>query len=237
MCAAALLLDEGFESGTLPSNLPGSGNTSDVVMGNAREGKYAMRSRLTPQSPVKYRTEVSIASEELDLQANTSYWVGISVKLDADYEGVTGFTDTGMLFQAHYRPWLFPNPPPGAQPFVLRHKFPENFLIHDEVPGAGELYQAPRGPVDTWVDWVFNIRLSATDAGFLVAWRDGQKVVDHKGPNHLAFFDQDGFYFKMGMYSSQYQKSPMPSGASRTVYHDALRIAGPDGCYALVAPR
>jgi len=36
---------------------------------------------------------------------------------------------------------------------------------------------------------------------------------------------------------SPYQNAPMPSGATRTVYHDALRIAGPDGCYALVAAK
>ncbi|MEZ4220600.1 MAG: heparin lyase I family protein [Polyangiaceae bacterium] len=235
-CSAALLLDEGFESGTIPSNLSPSGNAPDVVQGGAREGNFAMRSQLTPTSPINFRTEVSIDSDGLDLQANTSYWVGLSTKLDEDYEGVTGFNDTAMQFQAHYRSWLFTNPPPDAQPLVLRHKAPADFLIEDEVPSVGQLYLAPRGAVAKWVDWVFNFRLSVTN-GFIKVWRDGKLVVDHSGPNHQDFFDQDGFYLKMGMYSSQYKTAPMPSGATRTVHHDALRIAGPDGCYALVAPR
>lgn len=236
-CVAALLLEEGFESGSIPSELSPSGNAPDVVMGDAREGSYAMRSQLTPQSPVTYRTEVAISNNGLDLQADTAYWVGFGVKLDADYEDVTDFNDTAMLFQAHYRSWKFTDPPPDAQPLVLRHRQPANFFIQDEVPGVGQLYEAPRGPVGQWVDWVFNFQLSDSNAGFIKAWRDGTQVVDHTGPNHQGFFDQDGFYLKMGMYSSQYQFTPMPSGASRTVYHDALRIAGSDACYALVAPR
>ncbi len=230
-------MDVGFESGNMPSNLKQSGNMPEVVKASAREGNYVMRSRLTPQSAVKYRTEVSIASGGLDLQANTTYWVGFSVKLDADYEGDTSFVDTAMLFQAHYRGWLFPNPPPDAQPMVLRHMHPATFFFQDEVPGVGKLYQAPRGKVGQWVDWVINFHFSESSAGFFKVWRDGNKVVDFKGSNHQGFFDQDGFYLKMGMYSSQYKMAPMPSGASRTVYHDALRIAGPDGCYGLVAPK
>jgi hypothetical protein len=89
--------------------------------------------------------------------------------------------------------------------------------------------------IGEWVDWVFHYKIDDQD-GIIRIWRNGELVVDFTGDNH-QIEKHDGTYLKFGLYASQFKKlTTMPDGASRTVYHDEIRIAGADGSYELVAP-
>lgn len=56
------------------------------------------------------------------------------------------------------------------------------------------------GPVkaEQWVDWQFRVRWSYGDDGLTEVRRDGQLVMQHRGPN--AYNDIRGVYIKLGLY-------------------------------------
>ena len=93
------------------------------------------------------------------------------------------------------------------------------------------------GPYKTgvWTDWVFHVKWSYQADGILEIWKNGEKVVDQKGPN--TFNDAKGPYFKMGLYKG-WKDPDRPSDAvnKRVLYHDEFRMAGADASYTDVAP-
>ena len=234
-----LIVEESFESGTHP--FANSGNSPQVVTApDARSGAYVMKSQLTPASPDPERTEVSLLGQpEWNFDVGEEYWVGISTKIDEDFNDGLTFNDQGMLMQWHYRDWLY-NDGQQPQPMVLRFTG-DDVKVHSEVAGVGNLATGLDPAYGEWVDWVFHVKF-ADEGGIFEVWRDGEQVVDWTGDNHLTA-RPDGAYLKFGLYSAQYDPNAgswheaMPLGATRTVYHDELRIAGADGSYELVAPR
>ena len=70
--------------------------------------------------------------------------------------------------------------------------------------------------------------------GVLQIWKDGELLVDRDGPN--AFNDAEGPYFKMGIYKGWSNPDTVGDVDSRLLYHDELRIGGPEAVYCDVAP-
>lgn len=227
-----LIFEEGFESGKPPYRA--SGNSPEVIkVSDARAGDYVMKSELNAASEDPERTEavVFIDEERLMFEIGKEYWVGISIKLDENFRDSSVSKDQGMLLQWHYQDKLHPEVR-DAQPLLLRFKNDE-VRVHNEVL---EEYMARTPPeYGKWIDWVFHVRFSDTD-GIIEVWREGTKIVDFRGDNHQVE-KREGAYLKFGLYSSQYEKNPLQGSNARTVYHDELRIAGPDGSYDLVAPK
>jgi hypothetical protein len=156
--------------------------------------------------------------------------VGVSIKLGEDFRDATDFDDRAMILQWHYRDKLHPDVP-DAQPLLLR--FRED-RVHVENEVLGEYMASVAPAYGEWVDWVFHVKFADPD-GIIQVWRNGQKIVDWTGDNHQKE-KHEGAYLKLGIYSSQYAKNPPRTVYHRTVYHDELRIAGPDGSYELVSP-
>jgi hypothetical protein len=242
----ALVFEEGFESGVYA--LKNSGNAPEVVkVPDARAGSHVLKSQINPTRENKYRTETSLNVGGLNFEVGQEYWVGMSVKLGEDFNKKK-FDDQGMLMQWHYRDWKYPKALGSPQPLLLRYVGKGRVIVDSEVvgrEGTGSRTLAKiKVPVGEWVDWVFHYKLDDKD-GIIQIWRNGELVVDWTGDNHQVE-KSDGAYLKFGLYSAQFRpkKSPretwkttMPAGASRTVYHDEVRIAGADGSYELVAPR
>lgn len=83
-----------------------------------------------------------------------------------------------------------------------------------------------------WTDWVMHVRWSPGETGRVVAWKDGELVLDEAGPNMHPDVEGGGHYQKLGMYGA------FSGGAvdERVLFYDEVRVAvGPDG-HALVAP-
>lgn len=232
-----LLFEEGFESGVY--SLKKSGNAPEVVEAkDARAGNYVLKSQITSARENKYRTETTLSKRGMILDVGKEYWLGMSIKLGEDYVDGRDFDDQGMLMQFHYFDWNHPNVP-DAQPLLLRYIGDNTIAIDNEVFGIEGTEPRHMGTVPAsigeWVDWVFHYKIDDTD-GIIRIWRNGDLVVDWTGDNHQVE-KHDGAYLKFGLYASQFKnKAPMPSGASRTVYHDEIRLAGPDGSYELVTP-
>ena len=243
--AQELLLNEGFESGELNLKVSGDGsNPPEVIQSEtARRGNYVMKSQLNNSSNNPERTEVTINTTEYNFDVDKEYWVGISTKLDDDFNQ-GDFKDDGMIMQWHYRDWDYGDgfkPQPfllrykkinGVKKIVLQHEYVDKY--NNKTLTLGEL----PAYIGVWDDWVINIRLSNTNGMFKV-WRNGELVLDWSGNNHLS--DRpDGAYLKWGLYSYQYDDKAgftrMPVGYSRTVYHDEVRMAGADGSFDLVSP-
>lgn len=66
---------------------------------------------------------------------------------------------------------------------------------------------------DSWIDWVFHVRWSYESDGLVRIWKNGELIVDYKGPN--AYNDLRGNYLKLGIYH------PRPE---RTVTFDDIYI-------------
>lgn len=249
--AQELLFNEGFESGIL--SIGTSGTPPEVVISqDARGGNYVLKSQLSNSSIDPERSEVSINENAYNFAIDQEYWVGISSKLDEDFNQ-GDFKDDGMIMQWHYRDWKYPDDDYKPQPFLLRYKKinGEKKIVfqHEYVDKSDgnknktiDLDDVP-AHIGVWDDWVINIRFSETNGKFKV-WRNGELVLNWVGNNHLTE-RPDGAYLKWGLYSFQYDDISFPNnpnytripvGYSRTVYHDEVRMAGADGNFDLVSP-
>jgi hypothetical protein len=198
-----------------------------------------MKSQLTPASPNLYRTEVTLNGAGRRFLPDEEYWIGISIKVDEDFNDSGTFNDQGMLMQFHYQDWNYPDGYQ-PQPFIIRYIEDDTITLQfEEINAAGEnvrvnMLTGVDPAYGQWVDWVVHFQLSDTD-GFFRIWRNGEQIVDWTGDNHLEL-RPDGAYLKFGLYSAQYRDIGLPEGHTRTVYHDEVRIAGEDGSYDWVAP-
>jgi hypothetical protein len=260
IAATVLNVSTGFESPLLV--LRSSGNTPVTLADeDSHSGNYVMKAQITPDSPNKYRTEVSLSPSNdwpsWNIDVDKNYWIAVSIKMGEDYHGTVDYNDQTTLMQLHYYDWRYVVDATDSegnsfhqqpQPFVLRYE--DDFVqIQYETSTDGLTAQRsdlgdPMPPaIGEWVDWVVHLKLSDTDGLFQV-WRNGELVLDWKGDNHYHL-RPDGAYFKMGMYSAQHKESSieagwgeaMPAGETRTLYYDEFRVAGEEGNYALVAPR
>jgi hypothetical protein len=63
--------------------------------------------------------------------------------------------------------------------------------------GTGLLWEE-RVPAGQWIDFIYQIKWSAGDDGLLRIWKDGQLIVDYRGPN--CYEARNAPYFKFGVY-------------------------------------
>lgn len=74
---------------------------------------------------------------------------------------------------------------------------------------------APRGE---WEDWVFRMNWSTSDAGRMSVWRNGEKIVEHRGPN--TYRDLSAPYLKVGIYIPSWRIRPPEEPVLREAYYD-----------------
>jgi len=86
-----------------------------------------------------------------------------------------------------------------------------------------------------WANWVFHVKWSHKSDGILQVWKDGQLIVDKKGPN--TYNDQVGPYFKIGVYKPDWKENPQASNTDkRVLYFDQVRIGDNNAGYSAVTP-
>jgi len=76
------------------------------------------------------------------------------------------------------------------------------------------------GPVmrGEWIDWTFRVRWSYGEDGLTEVWRNGEIVMQRKGPN--TYNDFRGVYLKLGLYHPVRHE---------TVYLDRISISDAEG--------
>lgn len=83
-----------------------------------------------------------------------------------------------------------------------------------------------------WVAWTFQVRWATDDSGFVRAWRDGELVVEDKGPN--AHRDLIGSYLKAGVYVPDWTLiGAEPSIAQRELFFSTLTLSGENDPFGL----
>jgi hypothetical protein len=89
------------------------------------------------------------------------------------------------------------------------------------------------GPVETdkWLDFVYHINYSYKSDGVLEVWKNGQKVIDYRGPN--SYNDQTVPFFKFGIYKYGWASNV----SNRVLYVDEVRSGNENATYNDVAPR
>jgi hypothetical protein len=243
--APPFLFVENFESGVMDfeKTFIQSGNAPTITQERVRAGKYAMKSYLNREtSEVNFRTEVVPRMTEPAFGRDT--WYGFSIFLPESYEISQTWE---VLAQWHDTPndWdtLHRQNPPMQLGIQRDTGIWRLTMLWDKDPvQPGNIFQIDGVKTwdfasyerNKWTDWVFQIRWSYNGDGLLRVWKDGKLVVDHQGPN--TYNDNVGPYFKMGMYKGWRDSQAVDSVKDRSVYHDELRIAGPNGRYEDVAP-
>lgn len=215
-----------------------SGNCPSVSDDVAREGSRAMRSQITKNSDGNtYRAEVVIPGRAKNLQYDVDYWYGFSSFLPLDWE-----VNYKNELIAQFHSALDPGDDKVGPPVAIRSGREGDWEILSRAEGdtRGSYRQWTLNSVwedvGKWTDWVIHYRPSIGEKGVLRIWKDGALVVEHTGPN--AMDDERGPYFKMGIYKPFWKNRDDSGQITKTIYHDALRIAsGPQAGYFDVAPR
>lgn len=232
---------EDFESGEMSfgSFYKESGNPPTVTSQVARVGRFAMKSYLNRlESPVSYRTELTFNKVERDFGVQ---WYGFSIYLPDSYVSSPVWE---LVAQWHDVPndWSKGRKNP---PLLLSTRNGEwdltNLWDSDPVQADGSFEIDGRkhwnlGPYRTgvWTDWVFRINWSYGNDGAMQVWRNGDLVVDTRGPN--TYNDDVSPYMKLGIYKGWRDRYVEDTVEERVLFHDEIRIAGPDGRYEDVAP-
>jgi hypothetical protein len=151
-----------------------------------RHGGSAVRLHTEPDD-----TEVSGSRQwtrnDLTLRRSASYcnqgqeeWWAHSILFPDDYVAsslgvVMDFHHSGATGQANFHVDALPNP--GG----LR------FRGYGGANVDGGRYMAPIGPImkNVWYDFVYHVRWSSDSDGFFIAWVNGRKKLDHRGPRSM----------------------------------------------------
>jgi len=192
------------------------------------------------QDRVAYRTEVSGPKAEIGKE----YWYGFSIFLPEDYQpdaiweivaqwhAVPDF-DAGEKWR---NPIMALSTTKGRWSWVSRWDAKRNtFASGKRQYGGTQNYDLGRYRKGVWTDWVIHILWSYESNGLLRVWKDGEIVIDQKGPN--AFNDEHGPFFKMGLYKGWHDPNrPSAPVSRRLLYHDEFRMGGAEAGYDDVAP-
>jgi len=237
----ALIFIGDFETGDMTGFHP-SGNSPAVTTSPVRFGNYSMRSSLERWvDPVSYRTEA--VPDDQDTHVGDELWYGISIFLPDEYVADPIWE---LVTQWHGRPdfdigedWRNPIMALFSEDGewllnVIWDSKENTFESGERVYDGSESFDLGPHERGRWTDWVFHIMWSYEDDGILQVWKNGELVVDRVGPN--AFNDAQGPYLKFGIYKGWKDPETVGEVDSRLLFHDELRIGGPDAVYCDVAP-
>ncbi|MFO7278088.1 MAG: polysaccharide lyase [Pseudomonadota bacterium] len=241
---ASIVFQSDFENGSIDTKLWNiSGNAPTVTSEVARAGKYAMKTVLNRKtSPKSFRTEVSTGGKE-KVKPGQEYWYGFSIYLPKSYVADNIWEIVAQWHSSPDNEEEFnnaPNPPlslhTGNGVWTISTIWDAKPITDKKLGYDGKRsYKLGSYATGKWTDWVFRVKWSHKSDGLLQVWKDGQLVIDHKGP--VGFNDRNGPYLKLGIYKG-WKDRTNPAGvvSERVLYHDEVRIAGPGGRYEDVAP-
>ena len=203
------------------------------VQSPVRAGKYSLKITLDLyESEKTHRTEIRF-DDPKEFKIGEEYWLGESIFLPADW-GVSDTNEIVTQFHAWNSRGLGP-------PFSLKVSGNDWKIQNKWDPTYESRKPSPTlqaktwnlGPVarGKWTDWVFHIKLSYQADGVLEVWKNGELVVQRKGPN--TYNAEYGPYLKFGIYKWDWGNKNV---TRRVLYFDEIRIAKGAIGYEFVAP-
>lgn len=191
----------------------------------SRWGGAAMRSTVSEASDNSKRTQAIFKGRQSRLMVfEQSYWIGFSIFLPESWvvpgkrEVLLEILRTPDPGENHYAALEILT---GTGDWTLRSNWGGNqkeWILNSIYESMGR-----------WTDFVIHYKPSFKPSGIIEVWKDGTLVARRNGRNIEK--DEEGPFLAIGLLKDY------PTPASKSVYHDALRIAsGPDARYEDVAP-
>lgn len=240
---ADLLLDLDFEDGKQLQRC--SGNCPAVVEVPFAIGRYALKSYLHKfDSKISYRTElVPVLGSEVLI--DETRWYASSIYLPSNYVA-------DNVWELVMQWWAIPdyNYDEGARnPVLSLHLSEGKWLLKNiwdkkentfesgkRVYSGRQNWELGEAELDVWVDWVFHVKWSYKKDGILQVWKNGELVIDYKGPN--TFNDKTGPIMKLGIYKGWRDRDCCKSGpVERTIYHDSIKIGDENSNFDEMSPK
>ena len=186
-----------------------------TIVSNGRDGGTAVRLHTEPgdnnvagSGSENERNDLSLSSSATDCSEGKEAWWAHSVLFPSDYNAppsgygvVMDFHHTGGTGQANF------------------HVDSDRWDGKMHLRGYGgsqdaNHYEVVLGPItkNVWYDFVYNVRWSSGSGGFMKAWLNGQKVLDHQGPTLYAGM---GCYLKLANYHTAF-------GEPSSIIHDRV---------------
>ncbi len=248
-----LIFSRDFESGDLsgftdnPKRLKKTLKKIRVVTKPVRHGRYAAEFTLyrKDQDDVNYRTDLvtsNASGDYLRLHIGRKYWYGFSTLFPRNW---VPDTQSELFAQWHASPdegedkrspnlaiYVY------GEDYCIKKRWDANKISDKESIPSKILWCGKIEPdKGIWIDWVFHVKWSFHEDGFVDVWKDGNRILSDKGPN--SYNDKQGPYFRFGPYKWPWKKDEeeAPSTVSkRIVYFDEIRIGDENACYELVRP-
>lgn len=239
-----LLFVKDFETGDL-TGFFWNQNEPEVVTHPhpVRTGAYSMRAYLhRHKSHYSYRTGVQLAadpqmppdrdSDPWEALNDREYWVGVSIYIDPS-NVIDPLGESENLFQFKAQPWGAMRHPP----FAL-YMDADNWQLHLRGQNAhDDRWTTPiANDIGRWTDWVFNVKFSHADQGFLRVWKNRELVYQYYGSN--IGDAATGVKIAFGVYKWPWrpEHNHPTNSVERLFYFDELRVGNADATYEDVAP-
>ena len=221
-----------------------------IVKDPVRHGRFAARmtlDRKRDKQSTNYRTDLVPKRKGegyLKQTLNQEYWYGFST-----YFPNTWRPDTQSELFVQWHAVADKREGETARPPVLAiYIYGEDYYIkkrwdskrnsnHLKIPHK-KLWGGPITPdLGRWTDWVFHLKWSFGNDGFVKVWKNGKQIVSDNGPN--CYNDERGPYFRFGVYKWPWRQSPERARSTvteRTIYFDEIRIGNQTAGYETVSP-
>ena len=237
-----LMFTGDFESGGMAPYGDSQEHTVDkvaLVDDPVRAGQRALKvtlDRIAHAEMTNHRTDFWLRGMSTSASQGQDYWYGFSTMLPRDWEP----DPLAELFAQ----WVLGHgavTEPGG-PSLAIYKYGDTYRVRKRW-GAGmdhyrNVWIGPVTPdLGRWVDWVFHVRWSSGDDGFIRVWKDGKRIVSDTGVNCVRA--DYAPYFKFGIYKWPWRQDQeaTPSPVTRRVmFFDEIRIADGRGNYLAVSP-
>jgi hypothetical protein len=190
-------------------------NNRVTIVAGGRDGGTAVRLRTEPGdnnifgSGDSERADLSLSQGATDCSQGKEAWWAHSVLFPNDY--VPALDGFGVVMDFHH------DYPTGQANFHLDSSRWDGKLHFRGYGGStidGGEYETTIGPVvkNQWYDFVYHVRWSSGGDGFMRAWVNGVKKLDHQGP---TLYSGIGCYLKLANYHT-------PFGQASSVIHDRV---------------
>jgi hypothetical protein len=190
-------------------------NNRVAIVAGGRDGGTAVRLRTEPGdsnifgSGDSERADLSLSQGQTDCSQGKEAWWAHSVLFPTDY--VPALDGFGVVMDFHH------DYPTGQANFHLDSSRWDGKLHFRGYGGPnvdGGEYETTIGPIvkNQWYDFVYHVRWSSGGDGFMRAWVNGVKKLDHQGPTLYSGID---CYLKLANYHT-------PFGQSSSVIHDRV---------------
>lgn len=198
------------------------GYSAQIVTAPVRQGMYAARFEVRKGDFIRDGRRAEL-KDKFYAPIGSEVWYSLSTLLPEDIPIEDGHcvltqwhetADNEIENKASRSPPLAHRFRSGRFYVSLRHSSEKTQTSND-----GEeiiLYEADDFPLGVWHDFVYHVKWSWKEDGFVKGWHNGKQVIDYTGP--VGYNDENGIYLKLGMYRNGSQKTYIS-------YHDNYRRA------------